>query len=622
MEHNISTFLSSVVAGCDAKTTEMCFFVGVDVGDAMFEPATRASPQATYPVPLPMGCSPGLRFFDEQRRLVAPATTCAAYLFNEPRGKVCAIWRHLARLAVRDAFDFFVLLGDDVVIQTPNWFAHIVREFERMHASAPAVPFGFGCVAVQDTTHSFFPTFPVVHKTHMEIFGDEIFPDVFFNQDADPFLYEIYKRWNCSTFAQCSLSNNVGGGDHAETTRYEKQHTDWTYELLADAVRTVTAWLDGRLPRAVVLDVVVPTHRLDLSYLQRILALKGDERIVTKFFVVVDNPTDTTGVAKLRALCSAALRGDQYRIFVNERNRGAAFSRNIGLYESWADWILFLDDDVVPRDDLLLRYAECIRAAAPHVAGFVGLTKLPDPQDAFSMAVKLLRVTDFWEVCNKPAGTISWGVSANLVTRRIKSVKFDDELTGGEDIDYCIRLLSDGASLLGAPSAAVDHAWWSDGQAHLQRWAEGDGALFDLHPQYTYRDVPDAAESAALLSAAALALGLSPAVCLVPVWIFIVEAVLFYVTHSASPRFGMASLSPPQKAVVAWHAALILVRASFGRMRGHWRRGGIVGVLRHVGHRFDWSVGSVPNYVRIMRHGSMVQFAVFMLLVPLLLVAR
>jgi len=33
------------------------------------------------------------------------------------------------------------------------------------------------------------------------------------------------------------------------------------------------------------------------------LVLKGDERIVTKFFVV-DNPTDTTGVAKLRALCS------------------------------------------------------------------------------------------------------------------------------------------------------------------------------------------------------------------------------------------------------------------------------------------------------------------------------
>jgi hypothetical protein len=235
MEHNISTFLSSVVAGLDAKTTEMCFFVGVDVGDAMFEPATHASPQAAYPVPVPMACSPGLRFFDEQRQLVAPATTCAAYLFNEPRGKVCAIWRHLARLAVRDAFDFFVLLGDDVVIQTPNWFSHVVREFERMHASAPDVPFGFGCVAVQDMTHSFFPTFPVVHKTHMEIFGDEIFPDVFFNQDADPFLYEIYKRWNCSTFAQCALSNNVGGGDHAETTRYEKQHTDWTYELLADA---------------------------------------------------------------------------------------------------------------------------------------------------------------------------------------------------------------------------------------------------------------------------------------------------------------------------------------------------------------------------------------------------
>jgi hypothetical protein len=72
----------------------------------------------------------------------------------------------------------------------------------------------------------------------------------------------------------------------------------------------------------------------------------------------------------------------------------------------------------------------------------------------------------------------------------------------------------------------------------------------------------------------------------------------------------MSSLSPPQKAVVAWHAALILVRASFGRMYGHWRRGGIVGALCHVGHRFDWSVGSVPNYVRIMRHGSMVHCSI------------
>jgi hypothetical protein len=89
------------------------------------------------------------------------------------------------------------------------------------------------------------------------------------------------------------------------------------------------------MPRAVVLDVVVPTYRLDASYLHRILTLKGDEHIVTKFFVVVDNPTDTTGM--LRALCSTSRGGDQYRIFVNKRNRGAAYSRNIGLYGSWAD---------------------------------------------------------------------------------------------------------------------------------------------------------------------------------------------------------------------------------------------------------------------------------------------
>ena len=45
----------------------------------------------------------------------------------------------------------------------------------------------------------------------MEIFG-EVIPPQFINQDGDPYLFELYKRWGASKFLSGpELKNEIGG---------------------------------------------------------------------------------------------------------------------------------------------------------------------------------------------------------------------------------------------------------------------------------------------------------------------------------------------------------------------------------------------------------------------------
>lgn len=58
-------------------------------------------------------------------------------------------------------------------------------------------------------------------------------------------------------------------------------------------------------------------------------------------------------------------------------NRSASYARNTGFNYSTADWILLLDDDVIPTDHLLDAYIGAIYRY-PDAKVFVGCTELPE----------------------------------------------------------------------------------------------------------------------------------------------------------------------------------------------------------------------------------------------------
>ena len=85
---------------------------------------------------------------------------------------------------------------------------------------------------------------------------------------------------------------------------------------------------------------------------------------------------------------------------------GASTARNTGLAASRAEWVLLLDDDVVPQPDLLFCYAQQLEAwgSDPRIFGFAGVTHLVgEPTSLWALAVRLSGMTvNFrwgWTVC-------------------------------------------------------------------------------------------------------------------------------------------------------------------------------------------------------------------------------
>jgi GT2 family glycosyltransferase len=123
-------------------------------------------------------------------------------------------------------------------------------------------------------------------------------------------------------------------------------------------------------------------------------------------------------------------------------------------------------------------------------------------------AVLMSYLTFMFEIAANEIYTYpAWGVTANLLVKRL-GVRFDTvyaKTGGGEDVDFCLRLLnSTGGRLKSAPRAEVCHPFWPGGirvlLSHFFHWAVGDGALFQRYPSHCYTSWPNIAEAFALFT--------------------------------------------------------------------------------------------------------------------------
>ena len=455
----------------------------------------------------------------------------------------------------------------------------------------------------------------------MEIFGGSVIPEFFINQDGDPFLFQLYRRWGCSKMIPSRLSNGHGGEGDA---RYDKAHvTGWFLKPLDDAANQVENWIRHRAPdvqRKLTLDVVIPCYRVNMRYLDAFLALRPSSTCTVMFIIIVDDPR-SPNIGQL--LQKYSHRAD-VRIRVNPNNLGASASRNKGLEESFAEWVHFLDDDVTPDADILVEAEKAIRAH-PNAAGFVCNAKFPSADTMFTAAVHLSGVTYFWDIAEKISRDVPWGVTANIIARHNvpDGVRFDLQFPktgGGEDIDYCRKkrdfsVAHGGEPFLAAPNVRVTHPWWNDGRRTYWRfymWSKGDGGLVKLYPDLSYRDFSPNAAECLLLCGLALAFGFCAApfdfvLSLVLLRLAIIAAVSVLVANIAHDIFRHFVLDPGRvqsmKTTVTgvrWlgavvEGALIRVFTEWGRVVGIVERREFSSLLR----RFDWFCGVHGD--RIMR---------------------
>jgi len=158
-------------------------------------------------------------------------------------GKIVHIWNELTSRAYLDGVDYFFLLGDDVVITTPDWASRAIHSLR----SNPVLP-DFGTVAFHDLSNPNFPTFPVFHRTHLSIFGHTNAFDPFFeNTFADPWLSDVYVKFNSSFIPTTIVLKNMIGG--FEQARYNPKHPNMEnyIDLVQRSRRTIAIWLSSML---------------------------------------------------------------------------------------------------------------------------------------------------------------------------------------------------------------------------------------------------------------------------------------------------------------------------------------------------------------------------------------
>lgn len=436
------------------------------------------------------------------------------------RGKICKIWNQLGmQAALRHDVDFFVLLGDDVIIRTSGWKAEIEQVFAEIAQEAD-LPFGFGCVAFQDQAFPGFPTFPVVHKQHLKHF-EKLLPYHFVNQGGDPYLFELYRRFNCARFArQAVLENTVGGMD--VDTRYVKRTIRWNDQILTEGLAVLCAsplYRDMEKRKWMAVDVVVPTFRCDIEVLQKIVALRSSwSKLLVTFWLIVDNP----GSPHLEAVKALQCHRDNYsvNVFVHKANYGASAARNTGLDGSNADWVILLDDDVTVEPELLDAYVGAIMRY-PQARVLVGSTKFPEPHNLLTNAITAAGLNGSFSISERRADP-PWGPTANICVRgRSSRVRFGCQYPkagGGEDIDYCLAATNGmpfAQGCLAVPGAVAHHPWWADGSwscvFHFLGWAEGESRCVEAHAlqPHIYISCPNGAETMLVLAILTAALAMT-----------------------------------------------------------------------------------------------------------------
>ena len=355
------------LSACLPSSSECSIFVGIDSDDSLLSKDGRISEtcrslfstcMSTYSVTYPV---------------FAPS--------SPPR--ICTIANELAMQAyasLSPRFDWFLLLGDDITIihqqdssRSTSWFGDVIAAFgdieRQVHNTLHIrVPSGFGVVAIPDETFPGFPTFPVVGRLHIDIFG-HLYPDAFVNQDADPYVWELYRPFGARMFARGVTLKNDIEGDEDRPARYRRLHINWKTTLLQDGTNQIADYLkrihSGPVDRIVTIDVIVPTFRCMEEKLRSIVCLSSPACYSVRFIIIIDDPAH----ASLRERLERDFR-DRVLVRVNETNMGASYSRNRGLNEATADWILFLDDDVEPNCWILHAYVRAIKEDGDGACGF------------------------------------------------------------------------------------------------------------------------------------------------------------------------------------------------------------------------------------------------------------
>lgn len=210
------------------------------------------------------------------------------------------------------------------------------------------------------------------------------------------------------------------------------------------------------------LSVVIPTHNRPETLRRAISAYSTQTALqeISEIIVIDDGSSDST-LTVVRQMADESVRPIRY---VRQENKGPAAARNLGIRVAKSPLILFTDDDIIPRRDLVaehVKYHNSFPGENTAVLGFV--TWLPDiaPTPFMDWYGSEILFT-FSEINTQTKVDYKYFYTCNISLNRdflLAHGMFDEEfkVAAFEDIELGFRLSKAGMRLLYNPQAVAYH---------------------------------------------------------------------------------------------------------------------------------------------------------------------
>jgi len=245
-----------------------------------------------------------------------------------------------------------------------------------------------------------------------------------------------------------------------------------------------------------IISVIVPIHTWHKE-LRKIMELEVEKGDVVEFIFIINGDNNLSRI--VRTVSSLIKKSDrEFKIIDLSRNMGASYARNIGLDNCRGDVVLFLDSDVIPREDLLINHLRHYKNKRDTIGilgdvRFFDITKRKIP--------RAVHFTGFDRPFENPSGMpVEWGPTANISFRHdvIKNIRFDCDFPkkgGGEDVDFGLRVTKAAKNFIFTDNkACCYHRMW-DGLGNCLsrffRWGFAEGRLMKKHSDRMYFAFPN-----------------------------------------------------------------------------------------------------------------------------------
>jgi glycosyltransferase involved in cell wall biosynthesis len=176
----------------------------------------------------------------------------------------------------------------------------------------------------------------------------------------------------------------------------------------------------------------------------------------------------------------------------NAPARGASIARNEGILLARNDILVFVDDDVLAAPDWLSTLLATLEGADDHTV-VTGQVRSGAPESAGGFAPSLNEDEREAVYEGRAAANVLWTGNMAMFRATVDRIgTFDERLGpgnkrfpgGGEDNDFCFRLLEAGNRIVYEPKAVVYHRAWrppADYVGVRWRYGRGQGGFYGKH---------------------------------------------------------------------------------------------------------------------------------------------